>query len=193
MLSWKMEIRRGIFGLGVALAAAAKLLLAPTLPRSYASAPCSEKKHPEFKEYLTAETFAGKAHPPTLATPLDRKYRTVINESVAKGVNFAGQYVVAVWGCGTGCQKFVIVDAKTGTVYDPPFDEVDYHNPPGEPEVDWWCYSALLNFNKESRLLIVEGCLRGKQCGRTYFVMENALKQLEYDPDLLPDGTVAPY
>jgi len=170
-------------------------LLGPLLMLSAgtSSTPCNEKKHPEFKDYSIAEIFGGKMHPVILATPLDRKYRTVIREGFAKGVNFAGQYVVVDWGCGTGCQKFVIIDAKTGTVYDPPFDEVDYHYPPKESDVNWWCYSDLVNYQKESRLLLVEGCLRGKQCGRTYFVMEKTLKQLDYDPDLLPDGTVAPY
>jgi hypothetical protein len=52
-----------------------------------------------------------------LATLLDRKYRTAIRESLAKGVDFAEQYVVVCWGCGTGCKEFAVVDAKTGTVY----------------------------------------------------------------------------
>jgi hypothetical protein len=155
------------------------------------SGSCDQKKHPEFEDYSVAATFAGKMHSIVLATPLDRKYRTAIKETVAEGVNFAGQYVVVDWGCGTGCEEFVIVDAKTGTVYDPPFDEVDFHYPPKESDVRWWCYPDLVNYHKDSQLLVVEGCFRGRQCGRTYFIMENTLKQLDYDPDLFPDGTIA--
>jgi hypothetical protein len=32
------------------------------------------------------------------------------------GPNFAGHYTVALWGCGTSCQSFAIIDAKTGAV-----------------------------------------------------------------------------
>jgi len=34
--------------------------------------------------------------------------------------NFAGHYVVIVWGCGAQCVMMAIVDVKTGIVYDPP-------------------------------------------------------------------------
>ena len=187
-----METRRSNVGYGRALGITSAILLALTLPHSYASDSCSQKKHPEFKDYSIAKMFSGTAHPAILATPLDRKYRMAIRESVSKGVNFAGHFVVADWGCGTGCRQFVVVDAETGIIYDPPFAEVDYHYPK-EGDADWWCYSDLLNYRKDSALLIVEGCLRGKQCGRTYFVMSDALKQLSYDPDMLPDGTIAPY
>jgi hypothetical protein len=30
------------------------------------------------------------------------------------------------------------------SIYDPPFDEVDYRYPPGEPDVDWRCCPDLL-------------------------------------------------
>ena len=38
---------------------------------------------------------------------------------MAKGPNFAGTYTVVMWGCGSGCQSSVIVDAKTGKIYSP--------------------------------------------------------------------------
>jgi hypothetical protein len=155
--------------------------------------PCNEKRQPKFENYSTTERFQGKVHPAILATPLDRKFRTVIREGVAEGVNFAGHYILVDWGCGTGCNQFVIVNAKTGTVYDPPFHWVDFHTPPKESDVNWWCYPQRMNYHKESRLLVIEGCLAGEQCGRTYFVIENRLKQLHYDPDLLSNGSIAPY
>ena len=153
---------------------------------------CIQKKHLEFRNYLTRATYVAEPHPAVLATPLDRKYRTAIREGLAQGVNFAGHYVVVEWGCGTGCSSFVIVDAITGTVYDPPFRWTDFHQPPKDSDVQWWCFPDRVNYRKESRLLVVEGCLAGEQCGRTYFVMKTVLKQVDYDPDRLSDGTVAP-
>jgi len=43
-------------------------------------------------------------------------YRSFIRTSVARGVNYAGHYVVAEWGCGTNCQDHAIIDAKTGKI-----------------------------------------------------------------------------
>ena len=34
------------------------------------------------------------------------------------GANFAGHYSVVAWGCGTECETFMIVDLKTGKVFD---------------------------------------------------------------------------
>ncbi|MBT1712188.1 hypothetical protein KK062_28360 [Fulvivirgaceae bacterium PWU5] len=38
----------------------------------------------------------------------------------ADTVNFAGHYTFASWGCGSPCQQAVIVDRRTGKVYDAP-------------------------------------------------------------------------
>jgi hypothetical protein len=177
----------------VALAVAAAFLLATPFPRGYASTTCSQKKHPEFKDYSAAQIFNGTLHPAILTTHIEKNHRTVIREALEKGVNFAGHYVLVSWGCGAGCKQFVIVDSVTGKVYDPPFVEVYYHFPPANSNFEWWCYTDLLTFNKGSRLLVVEGCLAGKRCGRTYFLWEDSLKQLSYDPDLLPNGSVTPF
>ena len=154
---------------------------------------CEDRKFPKFEDYA-ASAYNGKPHLSILATPLDHKYRTTIRDAAAKGVNFAGHYAVARWGCGTGCHEFVIVDLKTGVVYDPSFDEVDFHYGATDGSPRWQCYSDLITYRPDSSLLVVEGCLHGKQCGRTYLVMESGrLKQVAYDPDRLRDGKVAPF
>jgi hypothetical protein len=157
---------------------------------------CSAKTLPTFEQYAAAALYSGKPHSPLLATSLDRKYRTVIREAVAAGPNFAGHFAIAHWGCGTGCQDFVIIDVKTGAVLDPKSYEVGYHYPQQQDyDPGWECYSDFLTYRRDSRLLIVEGCLlQGKQCGRTYFAEEDGrLHQVAFDPDLLRDGKVAPF
>ena len=37
--------------------------------------------------------------------------------AAARGPQFAGQYAVASWGCGTSCQFHAIIDVKSGAVY----------------------------------------------------------------------------
>jgi len=119
------------------------------------------------------------------------------------GVNFAGHFIVANWGCGTGCSQFVIVDAINGIVYAPPFPEIYFHHPFAvnekwpdfEGEGQWWCeeYADWPTVKATSTLLVVDGCVSDKQCGRTFFVMAApGLKQIYFDPDLSPDGVVAP-
>jgi hypothetical protein len=43
-------------------------------------------------------------------------YRTKIKEAMLAGVNFAGKYVVAEWGLGTGYQGHAIINAETGRI-----------------------------------------------------------------------------
>jgi hypothetical protein len=189
-----MDFWSRILGSGAAMAVAYISLGIAGLRHTPTQASSSHQDRPQFESYSVSPQFEGRAHSAVLGTPLDRKYRTAIKNGLANGVNFAGHYVIVIWGCGTGCKGFVVVDAKTGVVYDPAFDEVDYHYPESaESDAGWHRYPDLLNYRKESALLIVEGCLRGKQCGRTYFVMGKGLEQLAYDPDLLSDGKIAPY
>jgi hypothetical protein len=49
----------------------------------------------------------------------------MIRKGARANVEFAGHYTVPRWGCGTGCNQFVIVDSVSGTVYDTPFSVVE--------------------------------------------------------------------
>jgi hypothetical protein len=56
-----------------------------------------------------------------------QRFRSAINWSIEKfGMNFAGHYNLARWGCGTSCIKGAITDFKTGNVYDLPPASVGY-------------------------------------------------------------------
>ncbi|HEX2327642.1 MAG TPA: hypothetical protein VHN74_02880, partial [Candidatus Angelobacter sp.] len=60
----------------------------------------------------------------------------------------------------------------------------------------WQCLPVdrVLDFRKDSALLIVEGCLDNRQCGRTYYkITDKGLEQIAFDPDRLPNGDVAPF
>jgi hypothetical protein len=128
-------------------------------------------------------------------------FQTAIREAWRDGINYSGHYVVANWGCGSGCTQFAVVDAITGIIYDPPFQDLDFHYGLGlakDPkwanyEPQWLCYDDRLAYQPDSGLLVVEGCVSEHQCGRTFFKMNaQGLQQVAFDPDLLPDGTIAP-
>jgi hypothetical protein len=72
-----------------------------------------------FQEY-PATVFRGAPARPKLETPLAREHATIIRRGAIRGVNFAGHYRIIDWGCGTSCGVYVIVDERTGRVFEPP-------------------------------------------------------------------------
>jgi hypothetical protein len=80
----------------------------------------SEQKPISFGSYPVTLKFHGTPVSPQKNTAFSRKYRTVIREGVSNGPNFADHYTVAIWGCGSSCAMFSIVDAVDGRVYDFP-------------------------------------------------------------------------
>ena len=127
-------------------------------------------KLPAFDRFPATPAFVGKPAPVVFVQKRHRQYRTAIREAVAKGPNFAGHYTIARWGCGAGCIGGAVVDLKTGTVLDLPFqvvvsgiaglsyaDGTDMSSPSFEP----------IEFRADSRLLIVRGCPDEdlKRCG----------------------------
>jgi hypothetical protein len=71
-----------------------------------------------FDKY-PAEVFHGKPTVPHLETARARDFSTVILKGAKRGPNFAGHYAIVSWGCGTSCGSYVIVDSRSGRVYEP--------------------------------------------------------------------------
>lgn len=135
------------------------------------------KRVPRFEDYPVADIFTGSPVPPRLLKPEERRYRTAITNGVKKGYgvleepegterpgpNFAGQYIVVQWGCGTECFQYALVDAKTGRIFQPPV--------PGEHQE--YFDTGYLDFRVRSRLMIVKtNCAMSgpERCDRDYFV-----------------------
>jgi hypothetical protein len=76
---------------------------------------------PRFEDYAVRGTYAGPSHAPVIATRDEREFRTRLREGAEEKPNFAGHYVVALWGCGSGCVMGGVIDAKTGKVTMIPF------------------------------------------------------------------------
>jgi len=92
-----------------------------------------------FNHYAVKSIYSGKmARVNFKSNPTARVYRTRISKEYKQnGVNFAGHYSFAYWGCGSPCTGCAIVDVKTGEVYLGPDSGFGY------------------DFVKESKLLIV--------------------------------------
>lgn len=55
-----------------------------------------------------------------------KTYKSVFSEALKKPADFNGHYVVARYGCGSGCQAYAVIDKLTGKAYKGPID--DYAN-----------------------------------------------------------------
>ena len=79
----------------------------------------AQNKIPQFKDYPVTETYTGKTAP----LDLTKKDRTNLRlqKAAQQKPNFAGQYILTAWGCGTECVTGAIIDAKTGKLYWFPF------------------------------------------------------------------------
>jgi hypothetical protein len=109
---------------------------------------------PNFGQYA-APVYKGRAAALKLTTRQARGYRTRLREGARRAVNFAGQYKLHTWSCGTGCLQTAFIDAKTGDVFFPA--ELDgfiacYYGT--EPVND---LEEALQFQKGSRLIVMAG------------------------------------
>lgn len=105
---------------------------------------------PRYEDHSVKERFAGRPAVPDLkSAPGAKRFAAVIREGAEKGPDFAGHYTVVLWGCGSGCQSFVIVDAKSGAIYAPRFGS--------ESGVCYRPDSSLLIVDPISEDLLVDG------------------------------------
>lgn len=76
-------------------------------------------RRPSFNAY-PAKVEAKRANAINFRQSHDaRTFRTRLTEALRGSVNFAGHYIIAGWGCGTGCISGAIIDTRNGYVYWP--------------------------------------------------------------------------
>src|SRR5271156_2810076 len=84
------------------------------------AADLSDPKAPRFDSY--AVPTEGKISNPKLdpsSNSIAKRYQTVLRQELHNGANFAGHYRVAIWGCGSSCAMFAVINLKTGHVITP--------------------------------------------------------------------------
>jgi hypothetical protein len=134
----------------------------------------------KFQDFPAQSVYKGRLARLVLTTETDRLFRATIRQTLQKGPNFAGQYAIAHWGCGSSCFSFVIVDVTTGRVYDrAPFELffVPFQGSPTGRD-----YEGLV-CKLSSRLLVLDGCAEKNRCGTYYYEWrKNRFVLLRFEP-----------
>jgi hypothetical protein len=130
-----------------------------------ASAFAGGDKSPRYQDFSITNIFKGKPAAVDLSShPQARTYRTQLRRQAAEGPNFAGHYKIAIWGCGSSCQAFAIVDSQTGRVYFPP-------DLPFVSYVTWYGDDFGLQFRLDSRLLVLHGSPKEEPIVGTFYYL----------------------
>lgn len=110
----------------------------------------------DFNQYTT-KIYTGKKA--SLKLGDWKSFRTRLREAHQDGeIGFAGNYIVSMWGCGTGCLSGAMIDKRSGIIYglpigeDTPYDFGCVHE--WENELD----NERVYFTANSRLFISRNC-----------------------------------
>jgi len=100
------------------------------------------------------------------------QFRTRIRDAYnTKSANFAGYYTFVSWGCGSPCQDAVIVDRRTGYIYDAPPASLGY---------DFRLNSRMLIVNAPDSLGFYVDCVYCKPL--IYILDEDSKRFIERQP-----------
>lgn len=123
----------------------------------------------DFQEFTVDEIYQADHYKVDFSTcPQAKEFQTRITETVQEGVNFAGKYAYAEWGCGTNCGAGAIIDIETGEIVE--YGLMNTHG------VEYKKNSRLLVINPPEALeYIKENDLFDQETSRYYIMQEGEL------------------
>lgn len=80
----------------------------------------SEEQAPQFTDYPADEIYLGKPAQVVVDSNFVDMFYSRLSGASAQPPNFAGEYVLTAWGCGTSCLYGAVVNRKTGKVFQLP-------------------------------------------------------------------------
>jgi hypothetical protein len=106
-------------------------------------------------------------HPvaPRVASGKAHRFRTVLRQAAANGPNFNRRYRTVVWGCGTNCVEWAIIDLSDGSVWFAPQPLGSCWSPVEPAGLSWpeWIETRI-----DSRLLYAHECSPNRVADRTF-------------------------
>ncbi|PYQ28750.1 MAG: hypothetical protein DMF56_13785 [Acidobacteria bacterium] len=132
----------------------------------------------EFAKYPPAARLHKPAATPDVRTGRAHHYRTRLREEAKEGANYDGHYRVAMWGCGSNCMEWAVIDLATVKVWMAPEPVESYWSADFDSVnvPDW------MEYYKTSALLYVHAWT-GRRRDRTFdmrrvYVWKNGAPQL---------------
>lgn len=119
-------------------------------------APAAGTPLPRFEDFPAGPAYAGRNR--LVLGRADMGYRTMLREAARKRPDFAGHYVLALWGCGTECVMGAAIDVRSGKVAWLPgtlccWYAGDFDHEPGSAPVE----VEPVRYRLDSRLLVLTG------------------------------------
>lgn len=68
---------------------------------------------PQFKDY-PVKPYTGKTAQLDMTDESARMFRTRLRNALKEKPNFAGEYVITMWGCGASCRSYAFINKRTG-------------------------------------------------------------------------------
>ena len=128
-----------------------------------ASANATGLSAPSFIDFKVTTIYQAAPAQVILKSEDEKAFRTRLREAAKQPVNYAGQYALTTWGCGTGCLYGAAVNKKTGTVT----------FLPGTVS-GWQGRGERVMFHRNSRLLMLAGVIdEGGEHGLHYYELVN--------------------
>lgn len=79
----------------------------------------AQSKMPTFAQYAAKVEVVKNVRVNLKSHKNAGSYRTNLRNAAKDGVNFAGHFILTIWGCGTNCTQSAIIDARSGKVFFP--------------------------------------------------------------------------
>lgn len=68
---------------------------------------------PQFTDY-PVKPYTGKTAQLDMTDESARMFRTRLRDALKEKTNFAGEYVITMWGCGASCRSYAFINKRTG-------------------------------------------------------------------------------
>lgn len=160
-----------------------KILFLAAIFSALAAVGSAQTKTPTFKRYAAKVVTIKNIKVNLKSHKTANMYRTNLRNAAKEGVNFAGHFVLATWGCGTDCSQSAVVDARGGRVFFPEILDIV-----GISYCDLLENVEPIVFKADSRLLVLSGFKGGDidrknaPCGIYYFVWTGTdFKQVKFE------------
>lgn len=129
---------------------------------------------PRFEDFPVQESSSPQLVGPNMAPPQAHRYRTLLREAAKDKPNFSGHFTIAIWGCGSGCASWAIINRLNGKVWFPPF----YVSVPSPCSEELGNCMQDIEFKANSELVIVTGARNERGGGRYYYRWHNGKLKL---------------